>query len=82
MKFNSEDLFIAVKNTLEKRVKPSLALDGGGIELIGVDGFNVYVSLKGSCVGCPSSSNTLKNTVQKTLRSYIHPEIEVIETKG
>jgi Fe-S cluster biogenesis protein NfuA len=82
MKFTNEDLFVAVKNTLENRVKPALALDGGGIELISVENFTVTVKLKGSCVGCPSSSNTLRNTVEKTLRSYIHPELEVIEIKG
>lgn len=42
-----------------------------------VDGV-VKVRLAGSCVGCPSSSVTLKQGVEQMLRYYI-PEVESVE---
>jgi len=76
--FSDEDLKPAVESILDTKVKPALALDGGGIKLIDVKDAVVYVELQGACVGCPSSATTLKNTVEKSLRSYIHPELKVV----
>ncbi len=76
--FSDEDLKPAVENILETKVKPSLALDGGGIKLIEIKDAKVYVELEGACIGCASSTNTIKYVVEKTLKSFIHPEIEVI----
>ena len=38
----------------------------------------VYVQLKGACVGCGSSGNTLKYGVERQLRIEIHPELTVV----
>lgn len=75
--FSDEDLKPAVNNSLNK-IKPALALDGGGIELIDIINGIVYVQLQGGCVGCSSSGNTLKYTVERQLRIDIHPELSVI----
>jgi Fe-S cluster biogenesis protein NfuA len=39
---------------------------------------HVYVQLKGACIGCSSSSSTLKYGVERQLRMDIHPELTVI----
>jgi Fe-S cluster biogenesis protein NfuA len=75
--FSDEDLKPAVNNSLNK-VKPTLALDGGGIELIDIVNGVVYVQLQGGCVGCSSSGQTLKYTVERQLKADIHPDITVI----
>jgi len=77
MPFTDEDLYPAVKNVIEK-IRPSLALDGGDIKLLGIKNAKVYVQLQGACIGCPSSGNTLKYGVERQMRIDIHPEIEVI----
>ena len=50
--------------------------DGGDIFYKGFDPNTgtVNVQLAGSCVGCPSSTITLKNGVEKMLMHYI-PEV-------
>jgi len=78
MPFSDEDLSEAVKNVIESKVKPMLALDGGGIEFIKVKEGVVYVQLTGACVGCSSSGNTLKFGVEKELKSLIHPDLDVV----
>jgi Fe-S cluster biogenesis protein NfuA len=69
MPFSDEDLLDPVK---------SIRKDGGDIELITVNNATVFVQLKGSCVGCSSSSTTLKYVVEKELKDAIHPEIKII----
>lgn len=75
--FSDEELLDPVKAVIAK-VQPSLALDGGDIDFITVKNSKVYVQLKGACVGCGSSGNTLKYGVERQLRMDIHPELCVV----
>jgi Fe-S cluster biogenesis protein NfuA len=75
--FTDEELIQPVKNTIEK-LRLSLALDGGDIDFITVKDSKVYVQLKGACIGCASSGNTLKYGVERQLRMDIHPELVVV----
>lgn len=75
--FTDEELMTPVKNVIEK-IRPSLALDGGDIHFITVKNHVVYVQLRGACVGCGSSGNTLKYGVERQLRMDIHPELTVV----
>jgi len=72
--FSDEELIEPVKHVIDK-VRPSLALDGGDIDFISVKEGVVYVQLKGACVGCGSSGDTLKYGVERQLRMEIHPEL-------
>jgi Fe-S cluster biogenesis protein NfuA len=75
--FSDEELMLPVGNLIEK-IRPSLALDGGDIDFVTVKNGVVYVQLKGACIGCSSSGNTLKYGVERQLRLDIHPELSVI----
>jgi len=75
--FSDEELIEPVKHVIDK-VRPSLALDGGDIDFISVKEGVVYVQLKGACVGCGSSGDTLKYGVERQLRMDIHPELCVV----
>ncbi|MGI9570067.1 MAG: Fe-S cluster assembly protein NifU, partial [Desulfobulbia bacterium] len=44
-----------IEETLEREIKPALQKDGGGIELIDVDGNTVIVRLCGTCASCSAS---------------------------
>ena len=68
-----------VMTILSQDIAPRLALDGGNIELVDVDGTTVVVALRGACSGCHSSQLTLKNLVEKTLREQVDPAINVVE---
>lgn len=50
-------------------VRPQLLADGGDIELIEVDGRNIYVRLEGSCGDCLMSSATLGWVQQRLIES-------------
>lgn len=81
---DSDDEIVAtIKELLETRVRPSVQDDGGDIFYAGFDPITgiVKVRLAGSCVGCPSSSVTLRNGVENMLMHYI-PEVKGIEDVG
>jgi Fe-S cluster biogenesis protein NfuA len=64
-----------VREVIEKEIKPLLMMEGGSIELVGVDDGIVKVKLQGACAGCPMSQYTLVNFVEATLRERI-PEVK------
>ncbi len=59
-------------------VRPQLQADGGNIELVDVIDGVVRVKLKGSCAGCPMATMTLRNGVERYLKSKI-PGIQRVE---
>lgn len=63
-----------IKQLLDTRVRPAVAQDGGDITFHGFDRGVVYLAMKGSCSGCPSSTLTLKMGIENLLRHYI-PEV-------
>lgn len=67
-----------VTNVIE-RIRPAVQADGGDLELLGVsDEGVVRVRLHGACVGCPSSSLTLKMGIERNLRDHV-PEVSGVE---
>ena len=65
-----------VEEVLEK-IRPALERDGGNIELIGVEDGTVKVKLVGACAGCPMSTMTLKNGIERILKQEI-PEVKEV----
>ncbi len=62
-------------------IRPSLQADGGGdVELVDVteDGI-VKVRLKGACAGCPMSTLTIKNGIERVLKNEI-PEVKAVQS--
>jgi Fe-S cluster biogenesis protein NfuA len=61
------------------KIRPSLQADGGNVELVDVtdDGL-VTVSLKGACAGCPMSTMTLKNGIERLLKQEVPGVKQVI----
>ena len=67
-----------IQTALDK-VRPFLQEDGGDVELVDLDGKVVYVAFRGLCVGCPSSSFTLKEVVEKALHEHVESDLVVKE---
>ena len=66
-----------IKELLESRVRPAVAGDGGDITFKGFRDGVVYLTMKGSCSGCPSSTATLKHGIQNLLRHFVPDVVEV-----
>ena len=73
-----ETLVATIKELLETRVRPAVAQDGGDLTFKGYRDGSVFLNMKGSCAGCPSSTATLKHGVQNLLHHFI-PEVREVE---
>ena len=72
------DVVKQIKELIEIKVRPAVAMDGGDIIYRGFEDGIVKLELKGSCSGCPSSTITLKSGIENMLKHYI-PEVEGVE---
>ncbi len=66
-----------IKELIEQRVRPAVAMDGGDISFCSFDEGIVTLEMKGACAGCPSSTATLKMGIENMLKHYIPEVIEV-----
>ena len=59
-------------------IRPAVQADGGDIELVDVTGDGVVqIRFHGACHGCPSSTMTLQDGIERNLRERI-PEIKEV----
>ena len=71
------DTVAQIKDLIETRVRPAVANDGGDITFRGFKDGVVYLNMKGSCSGCPSSTATLQHGIQNLLRHFVPDVVEV-----
>lgn len=77
-----EELVEQIKELLDSRIRPAVAQDGGDIVFDGFSDGIVYLSMRGACAGCPSSTATLKSGIENLLRHYVPEVTEVREAGG
>ncbi len=75
---NKDEVLANINALLEARIRPAIKKDGGDIVLRLFEDGVAYVELKGKCVGCPYANRTLKDGVEKLLKTYI-PEVRSVE---
>lgn len=59
------------------KIRPALQADGGDVELVDVTDGVVKVRLQGACSGCPMSTMTLKNGIERILKEHV-PEVKEV----
>ncbi len=66
-----------IKELLETRVRPAVAQDGGDIVFKGYRDGIVYLTMRGACAGCPSSTVTLQHGIENLIRHFL-PEVQAV----
>lgn len=61
-------------------IRPALRLDGGDVELVGFDAAAgvVRVRLVGVCSACPISASTVKNGIERRLKTMV-PGVQQVQ---
>jgi len=79
LKINADDTEIdkQIKELLDTRVRPAVAMDGGDIIYDSFKDGVVYLHMQGACSGCPSSTATLKMGIENMLKHYV-PEVKEV----
>lgn len=66
-----------INQLIDERVRPILANDGGGLEVLGIDGNIVTIRYQGACGSCPSSISATLTAIAGLLKRDIDPSLEV-----
>jgi len=74
---DDDEVVTQIKELLDTRVRPAVAMDGGDIVFHGFEDGVVYLHMQGACSGCPSSTATLKAGIENMLRHYV-PEVQEV----
>lgn len=77
---DAKEIVEQIIELIETRVRPAVAQDGGDITFHRFeegDGI-VYLTMRGACAGCPSSTMTLKSGIENLLKHYV-PEVNSVE---
>ena len=78
-KENDSEIVKQIKELLNTRVRPAVAMDGGDIIYNNYEEGIVYLKMQGACSGCPSSTATLKMGIENMLKHYI-PEVQEVRS--
>lgn len=74
---HDEETVEIIKELIETRVRPAVAGDGGDITFRGFKDGVVFLTMRGACSGCPSSTATLRHGIENLLRHYVPDVTEV-----
>jgi NFU1 iron-sulfur cluster scaffold homolog, mitochondrial len=75
----SEDGKLArINELLDTRIRPGLAGDGGGLEVISFEGNTLEISYHGACGSCPSAIGGTLQFIERLLQEEVDPGIRVI----
>jgi Fe-S cluster biogenesis protein NfuA len=76
--FEPSDYDDEIRFLLNEYVRPAVESDGGAIDFMAYKDKKVYVQLKGSCSGCPSSTATLKGGIENLLKARMPDVVEEV----
>ncbi len=67
-----------INEVLDQKVRPGLAGDGGGLEIIGLNDKQLLIRYQGACGSCPSSIGGTLMAIEHMLKEEVDSDIEVI----
>lgn len=72
-----EEKMAFVNAIFDETVRPGLASDGGGLQLVEIVDKTVRIEYQGACGSCPSSTSGTLFFIENVLRSRVHPDLIV-----
>ncbi len=74
---DGDDVTSQIISLLNARIRPAVKKDGGDIKFVNFADGVVTVEMQGACKGCPYAMRTLKDGVERILKTYIPQVTEV-----
>ena len=75
---DDEELLRRINDLLDDRVRPALAGDGGGLEVLGLEKKRLSIRYQGACGSCPSAIAGTLHAIQNLIQAEIDQEVEVV----
>jgi Fe-S cluster biogenesis protein NfuA len=68
---------VAINALIDERVRPALMMDGGGLELIALEGNTLKIHYQGACGSCPSALSGTMAGIEALLQT-IEPDLQLV----
>jgi len=75
---NVKEKMLIIEAVLDQAIRPALANDGGGIDVLGIEGNVINVHYQGACGTCPSSTTGTLGYIETFLKDTLHRDLTVI----
>ncbi|HXG65464.1 MAG TPA: NifU family protein [Blastocatellia bacterium] len=69
-----------VQEILDEQINPGVATHGGFVELLDVQGNDVFIRMGGGCQGCGAADMTLKMGIERIIREVVPQIGEIYDT--
>ena len=76
------ELLKKINDVIDENVRPALAGDGGGLEVISLDGYTLTIHYQGACGSCPSATAGTMSAIQNLLQRMVDPKLKVVSDAG
>jgi Fe-S cluster biogenesis protein NfuA len=73
-----DELYQRIQAIINERIRPALAGDGGGLEIVGLDGYKLTIRYQGACGSCPSSISGTLRGIEHLLQVDVDPRLSVV----
>src|SRR5688572_2286690 len=70
-------LLAQINDLLDERVRPALAGDGGGLQILSLENKALRIRYQGACGSCPSSVAGTLRAIENLLQSEVDEELQV-----
>jgi Fe-S cluster biogenesis protein NfuA len=74
----TSEILAKINVVIDEMVRPALADDGGGLEVLGVDQNTVFIRYQGACGTCPSATSGTLMAIERLIQHQIGPDLKVI----
>jgi len=74
---NLKEKMLIIEAVLDQAIRPALANDGGGIDVLGIEGNVINVHYQGACGTCPSSTTGTLSYIETFLKDTLHHDLTV-----
>ena len=74
---NEKEKTLIVEAVLDQAIRPALANDGGGVDILGIEGNVIKVHYQGACGTCPSSTTGTLSYIETFLKDTLHSDLTV-----
>ncbi|MBF0198650.1 MAG: NifU family protein [Planctomycetes bacterium] len=75
---NPAQKILSIDRLLDKEIRPGLAGDGGGLEIVSLEENILQIHYEGACGTCPSSTTGTLMYIQSVLRTHLDEDLSVI----
>jgi len=70
--------FQKIMDVVNGRIRPGLAGDGGGLEILSFDGTTLTIAYQGACGSCPAAGTGTLQFIEGLLQNEVDPSIKVV----